>query len=71
MDTGTWTFRCRKCESAFELLLTERERAGAAAREKRCPKCGAAPDTGAGAMHGERRHQIIGYRAANSRPFIL
>lgn len=28
MDTGTWTFRCQECESAFELLLTERERAG-------------------------------------------
>ena len=63
MDTGTWTFRCRKCESAFELLLTEREHAGDAAREKGCPTCGLVPSDG--------RHKIIGYRAANSRPLIL
>jgi hypothetical protein len=71
MDTGTWTFKCRECESAFELLLTERERAGDAAREKGCPQCGRVPGAGAEPMRSGRRHKIIGYRAQNPRPFIL
>jgi hypothetical protein len=71
MDMGTWTFRCLGCASTFELLLSERERAGAAAREKGCPECGLVPGAGGDAARGDRRHKIIGYRAANSRPLIL
>jgi hypothetical protein len=74
MDKGTWTFRCRKCATAFELLLTEQDSANDLAKERRCPTCGLVPSDPAGreALDGERWHKVIGYRPEkNSRPFIL
>jgi len=74
MDKGTWTFRCRKCASAFELQLTGQDRAGDLAKERRCPNCGLVPNEPADSesMRGERWHRVIGYRLEkNTRPFII
>lgn len=74
MDKGTWTFKCRKCGTAFELELSERERAVDMARERRCPECGLVPGEAsqAEAMRGDRWHKVIGYRREKkARPQIL
>ena len=74
MDKGTWTFRCRKCATTFELVLTEKDSASDIAKQQRCPTCGLAPSDPAEreALGVERCHRVIGYRPEkNLRPFII
>jgi DNA-directed RNA polymerase subunit RPC12/RpoP len=72
MDTGTWTFKCRSCDSAFEIPLTDRERAADFAREKRCPRCGSMPGEASRAEAAGGEHKIIGYRVGKkTHPIIL
>jgi len=56
------------------LQLTEQDRAGDLAKERRCPNCGLVPNEPADSesMRGERWHRVIGYRLEkNTRPFII
>jgi DNA-directed RNA polymerase subunit RPC12/RpoP len=63
MDDGTWTYKCRKCDSAFDLLLNKGDDAIDLARDARCPGCGTVPGDAspAEAMRGHRWHKIIGF----------
>jgi hypothetical protein len=53
--------------------LSERESAAAAAKLKRCPKCGHAPDAARrNSLGSERWHQVIRYRMEkNAHPFLI
>ena len=72
---GTWTFRCRKCDSAFEVVASEEEHAGDLAKDKRCPSCGLVPSDPAAAesIRGERWHKVIGFRGSQNtaRRFVF
>ena len=72
MDEGTWTFRCRSCDSAFELSLTERQHAGDCAKNEGCPNCGSVPSA-ASPAEAMRRHKVIGYRQykKTTRPLVF
>lgn len=74
MDNGMWTFKCRKCNRAFEISLSKRQQALDFAKDKRCPGCGSVPSEAsrAEAMRGDRWHEIIGFRMKKPTvPFAL